>query len=94
VRPAAACNSQPLGRKLITTKQVGRRRAVALPATDSQCRATELSVIERFLAERGVTRCPDPRTIAMSGQSELVWDKMKRKWVRSAAHEIAAPAVR
>ena len=92
VRPAAACNSQPLGRKLITTKQVGRRRAVALPVTDTQCRATELSVIERFLAERGVTRCPDPRTIAMSGQSELVWDKMKRKWVRSAAHEIAAPA--
>jgi len=88
-----ACNSQPLGRRLITTKQAGRRRGVALPVTDSQCRATELSVIERFLAERGVTHCPDPRTIAMSGQSELVWDKMKRKWVRSAAQEIAAPAV-
>jgi len=94
VRPApTACNSQPLGRRLITTKQAGRRRGVALPVTDSQCRATELSVIERFLAERGVTHCPDPRTIAMSGQSELVWDKMKRKWVRSAAHEMAAPTV-
>jgi len=94
VRPAPmACNSQPLGRRLITTKQAGRRRGVALPVTDSQGRATELSVIERFLAERGVTHCPDPRTIAMSGQSELVWDKMKRKWVRSAAQEIAAPAV-
>ncbi|TMK32500.1 MAG: helix-turn-helix domain-containing protein [Alphaproteobacteria bacterium] len=94
VRPAPmACNSRPLGRRLITTKQAGRRRGVALPVTDSQGRATELSVIERFLAERGVTHCPDPRTIAMSGQSELVWDKMKRKWVRSAAQEIAAPAV-
>src|SRR5881275_3288791 len=94
LRPeAAACNPQPIGRSLITRKQVGPRRTAALPMTESQCRAAELNVIERFLAERGVTRCPDPRTIAMSGQSELVWDKMKRKWVRAAAQEIAAPAV-
>src|SRR5207248_10447505 len=92
-RAPPGCSWRALGGRLITTKQAGRRRGVALPVTDSQGRATELSVIERFLAERGVTHCPDPRTIAMSGQSELVWDKMKRKWVRSAAQEIAAPAV-
>ena len=91
---AAACNPQPIGRSLITTKQAGPRRAAALPIPQSECRAAELSVIERFLAERGVTRCPDPRTIALSGQSELVWDKMKRKWVRSAPPEIAVSAAR
>ena len=42
-------------------------------------RDEELSVIERFLAERGATRCPDVTT---SEQSPLVWDKVKRKWVR------------
>ena len=95
VRPAAAsCNPQPIGRSLITRKQAGPRRAAALPMTESQCRAAELSVIERFLAERGVTRCPDPRDIALSGQSELVWDKMKRKWVRSVSQEIAVSAAR
>jgi transcriptional regulator with XRE-family HTH domain len=95
VRPAAVpCKPQPIGRPMIATKQVGSRRTAASPMTGSQCRAAELSVIERFLAERGVTRCPDPRTIALSGQSELVWDKMKRKWVRSTSQEMAAPAAR
>jgi transcriptional regulator with XRE-family HTH domain len=95
VRPAPMqCKSQPIGRSLITRKQAGPRRATALPAPQSECRAAELNVIERFLAERGVTHCPDPRTIAMSGQSELVWDKMKRKWVRSASHEMAAATAR
>lgn len=42
-------------------------------------RSEELRVIERFLAERGATRCPDVTT---SEQSPLVWDKVKRKWVR------------
>jgi hypothetical protein len=55
---------------------------MALAMTEPRCRAEELGVIERFLAERGVTRCPDPRTIAQSGQPDLVWDKMKRKWSR------------
>ena len=36
--------------------------------------------IERFLAERGVTRCPDVATTV-----PLVWDKKKRKWVRPPA---------
>ena len=95
IRPAATqCKSQPIGRSLITRKQAGPRRATALPAPQSECRAAELNVIERFLAERGVTHCPDPRTIAMSGQSELIWDKMKRKWVRSSSHEMAAAPAR
>jgi DNA-binding winged helix-turn-helix (wHTH) protein len=95
VRPAtAACKPQTIGRPMITRKQAGPRRAVPLPVTQSHCRAEELGVIERFLAERGATHCPDPRTIAMSGQSELVWDKMKRKWVRSAPQAMAMSAGR
>jgi len=45
-------------------------------------RAEELQVIERFLAERGVTRCPDVATIEQAPLPTLVWDKAKRKWVR------------
>jgi transcriptional regulator with XRE-family HTH domain len=83
VRPVAAPHKpQPIGRAMIATKQAGGRRAAALPTTPGRCRNEELGVIERFLAERGATRCPDPQTIAQSGQSELIWDKMKRKWVR------------
>ena len=48
-------------------------------------RAEELSVIERFLAERGVTRCPDVASIQQAPLPTLVWDKMKRKWVRPTA---------
>ena len=84
VRPVASSHKpQPVGRPMIARKQASGRRAMALAISSSRCRAEELGVIERFLAERGVTRCPDPQTIAQSGQSELVWDKMKRKWVRS-----------
>ena len=79
-----SCKPRSIGRAMVTTKQAGPRRAMAMPMTQSQCRAEELGVIERFLAERGVTRCPDPQAIALSGQSDLVWDKMKRKWVRPA----------
>jgi transcriptional regulator with XRE-family HTH domain len=83
VRPVPASHKpQPIGRRMITTKQAGGRRAIALATAPARCRTEELGVIERFLAERGATRCPDPQTIAQSGQSELVWDKMKRKWVR------------
>ena len=79
---AAPHKPQAIGRRMITTKQAGNRRAMALATAPARCRTEELGVIERFLAERGATRCPDPQTIAQSGQSELVWDKMKRKWVR------------
>jgi helix-turn-helix protein len=52
------------------------------PARPERCRSDELSVIERFLAERGATRCPDVATIQQSPLPTLVWDKLKRKWVR------------
>jgi hypothetical protein len=55
---------------------------VAQPAPHGRCRAEELGVIERFLAERGATRCPDAASIQQSPLPTLVWDKIKRKWVR------------
>lgn len=61
--------------------------AVGKPQT---CRADELGVIERFLAERGATRCPDVRTIEKSPLPALTWDKVKRKWVRPANQELHA----
>jgi hypothetical protein len=61
------------------------RRVAAAPTRPSPCRAEELGVIERFLAERGVTRCPDLTTIQQSPLPTLVWDKVKRKWVRPSA---------
>ncbi len=45
-------------------------------------RNEELRVIERFLAERGATRCPDVAAIEQSPLPTLIWDKVKRKWVR------------
>lgn len=58
------------------------RHATTAPARANPCRADEVGAIERFLAERGVTRCPDVATIQHSPLPTLVWDKMKRKWVR------------
>jgi transcriptional regulator with XRE-family HTH domain len=63
--------------KLIEISHPGARRATATPARPSGCRAEEMMTIERFLAERGVTRCPDVATLPT-----LVWDKKKRRWVR------------
>ena len=54
------------------------------PAQASPCRKDELDVIARFLAERGVTRCPDVATIERSPLPTLIWDRNKRKWVRPA----------
>lgn len=59
-----------------------------LPTTTA-VRAVELGVIERFLAERGATRCPDPRMLAQQAVPALVWDKIKRKWVRPVADACA-----
>jgi transcriptional regulator with XRE-family HTH domain len=53
-------------------------------------RAEELGVIERFLAERGATRCPDVATIQQSPLPTLIWDKVKRKWVRPSINHSAA----
>ncbi|HKS89353.1 MAG TPA: winged helix-turn-helix domain-containing protein [Stellaceae bacterium] len=59
-----------------------RVRHVAPPPRLAVGRAEELGVIERFLAERGATHCPDAATIQHAPLPTLVWDKTKRKWVR------------
>jgi len=65
---------------------IGRsgRQAATLTDKPHPCRAEELGVIERFLSERGVTRCPDIAEIQRSPLPTLIWDKNKRKWVRPA----------
>ncbi len=62
--------------------QPATRRAISAPIRVGPRRAEELGVIERFLSERGVTRCPDVATIQQSPLPTLIWDKVKRKWVR------------
>lgn len=78
----ATRNLPPLRREFADFSQTGVRRAADPAPHHSPCRAEELGVIERFLAERGATRCPDGATIQQSPLPTLVWDKMKRKWVR------------
>ncbi len=75
----------PIRRELIDLSETGMRRVAAPPPHLSPCRAEELGVIERFLAERGATHCPDAATIQQSPLPTLVWDKLKRKWVRPSA---------
>ena len=68
--------------KILDLSGSAMRLAAADPRRPGLGRADELGVIERFLAERGVTRCPDVATIQQSPLPTLVWDKVKRKWVR------------
>ena len=77
----------PLRSSLLRTGEAASRHAVVTAARPQPGRAEELGVIERFLSERGVTRCPDVRTIEKSPLPALVWDKVKRKWVRPVAAE-------
>jgi transcriptional regulator with XRE-family HTH domain len=71
----------PVGARLAVAARP--RMPVAAPLSRPAARRSEeLGVIERFLAERGVTRCPDVATIEHSPLPTLVWDKVKRKWVR------------
>jgi hypothetical protein len=74
----------PIRRQLVELSDPAMRRAVAAPIHIGPRRAEELQVIERFLAERGATRCPDVATIQQSPLPMLIWDKVKRKWVRPA----------
>jgi len=69
-------------RKLIDISEADARRGAAPQVRPNPGRAEELTSIERFLAERGVTRCPDVATIQHAPLPTLVWDKMKRRWVR------------
>src|SRR5579863_4592206 len=79
-----ARDDRPVERELPNPSEPAMRR-VGAPAHLGPRRAEELGVIERFLAERGVTRCPDLTTIQQSPLPTLIWDKMKRKWVRPSA---------
>lgn len=75
------------GRVVAINGSAALRRPTATASQPSACRAEELGVIERFLAERGVTRCPDVATIQHAPLPTLIWDKVKRKWVRPAIAE-------
>jgi transcriptional regulator with XRE-family HTH domain len=65
-------------------------RQVPTETRPNFCRDEELGVIERFLAERGATHCPDVATIQNQPLPTLVWDKVKRKWVRPATESARA----
>ncbi len=79
---AAAQRQQPLRHSALGLGNAAMPGAAPAPGRLAFGRAEELGVIERFLAERGVTRCPDAATIQQSPLPTLVWDKIKRKWVR------------
>jgi len=72
----------PIRGQVVDISDPAIRRAIGGPIRLGPRRAEELGVIERFLAERGVTRCPDLATIQQSPLPTLIWDKVKRKWVR------------
>ena len=80
-RPAPR-NPPPIRREMVELAEPVMRRHAAPTARLGLGRAEELGVIERFLTERGATRCPDLATIERSPLPTLVWDKLKRKWVR------------
>jgi transcriptional regulator with XRE-family HTH domain len=81
VAPTAAT----AGAALAAVANKAASRVARAPVRRAAARAEELGVIERFLAERGATRCPDVAAIQHSPLPTLVWDKAKRKWVRPAA---------
>lgn len=81
-RGARAAAVAPAGEGLVALDEPKLPRVAPPPVRCASRRAEELGVIERFLAERGVTRCPDVAAIALSPLPTLVWDKVKRKWVR------------
>jgi transcriptional regulator with XRE-family HTH domain len=63
------------------TNESTPRSGAVTPASGGD-RTQELGVIERFLAERGVTKCPNAGAMELAPLPSLVWDKTKRKWVR------------
>jgi len=85
VRPAAM---RPVQRLNFVSPSI--RQVLAPEPQPGLGRAEELGVIERFLAERGATRCPDVATIQKQPLPTLVWDKVKRKWVRPSLETMRA----
>ena len=65
-------------------------RDAAAPAQVGSGRIEELGVIERFLAERGATRCPDTGPSQNVTLPALIWDKTKKKWLRPSAPALRA----
>ena len=80
----------PIRSELVDLRSPRIGHAAAAPIHMGPRRAEELGVIERFLSERGVTRCPDLATIQQSPLPTLIWDKVKRKWVRPSVNSVAA----
>jgi transcriptional regulator with XRE-family HTH domain len=74
----------PLRREGTGFNHQSMRRPARAPIITSSGRGEELNVIERFLAERGATRCPDMATIQRTPLPTLVWNKTKHQWVRPA----------
>ena len=87
-QPLTAQRSLPVRTALLHTGNVATRHSSTAIGKPQTGRAEELGVIERFLAERGATRCPDVRAIEQSPLPALTWDKVKRKWVRPASEEL------
>jgi transcriptional regulator with XRE-family HTH domain len=83
-------NLRPARPEFLDLGERSVHRVAAAPSRPDRGRAEELGVIERFLAERGATRCPDAATIQQSPLPTLVWDKIKRKWVRPPMNGRAA----
>lgn len=87
---AEAGDRLPESGKVLDLSDVAIQRGTAGPSRLNLGRADELGVIERFLAERGATRCPDVSTIQQTPLPTLVWDRVKRKWVRPPATQQAS----
>ena len=84
-------DTSPLRREISSFNHPMRRSTpTPAPIIPNTGRAEELNSIERFLAERGATRCPDMATIQRTPLPTLIWDKMKRKWVRPAVATLEA----
>lgn len=60
-----------------------RHRPIEIAPAGSR-RTEELALIERFIAEQGVTRCPQTGTSQITSVPNLMWDRSKQKWVRPA----------
>jgi transcriptional regulator with XRE-family HTH domain len=87
---AAPRSPTRLMQELVERSEPAIRRPIEAPVCFLPHRAEELQVIERFLAERGATRCPDVATIERAPLPTLIWDKAKRKWVRPTGTNAAA----
>ncbi|MBV9828807.1 MAG: winged helix-turn-helix domain-containing protein [Alphaproteobacteria bacterium] len=93
-RPMINIASEPTRNKppMLNFSSPGFRQLGPAQTATGLARSEELGVIERFLAERGATRCPDVATIQHQPLPTLVWDKVKRKWVRPLQVAGTSPA--